>query len=467
MIKRYIKLLVALIIVAIIALVSYFGVSAYKENQSKKALEEEAKKVIFNFDINTIEGLKINSKGDYYRFDISGDQWVLSEGEKLQVNSAKLVNISNAICSLIAVDIITEDAQDDLSKYGLDEPIAVSAILDNHEEKSIDIGRQVPGSTDYYAKVPGENTIYIISQESAESISAERKDLKDDYLFDALKSSDVYYMKYIEKGKVIYDLQKNSDNTWKLITPFPQGKVNAASVDTIISTAIRAKAVTFIDEELNDLSKFGFDNPQYQFEIKTDYKSANVIFGNYYDEKQQYIYGYNKDLDQIYIFETAYLGFIGGKTEDVLVKYLTTNVYFGDLKGFDVNIFGTQMDIEYIYAIGENTEKSYGVNGKNIDYENQDILDAFNLLINSITGMTFESIRENVSKAELEKTPDATVKFLWKDGTEYKLEFIQTSDNKDLFYIVENGVYIDVLARRYVLESGILKYYNDLMAMIE
>ena len=45
MIKRYMKLLIGLVAVAVIAIGAYIGVVVYKNNQTKKAYEEEQKKI--------------------------------------------------------------------------------------------------------------------------------------------------------------------------------------------------------------------------------------------------------------------------------------------------------------------------------------------------------------------------------------------------------------------------------------
>lgn len=465
MIKRYMKLLVGLLIVAVIAIAAYIGVTVYKNNESKRLAEEELKKVIFDFDTNDIKGIKIQNSSGNFRFDIKGESWTIVEGENLQLNTYKLANISNTMSSLTASRVLEENLPDDLSEYGLDGHMIIDVIMNDGSEKSLEMGRQVPGSTDYYAMMTGGNMIYVISQSDAETIITEKSDLKDKYLFDVSSTSEVDYLRYIEGGNVIYDLRKN-DDAWTLFNPFPQGKVNGAEVTSVLSELIRVQCATFVDEEMLDLAKFGFDNPKYQLDIRAGSREAGLIFGNYYDEKEQYIYAYNKEIDQIYIFETASLGFIGTKTEDMLIRTIHSE-FFGDIKSFDIDIFGTEINIKYQYSVAGEGETYYSVNGKKVDNENDEILEAFNSLINSITGMSFEKIAENVNAAELRKEPDASIVYHLKDGEDYKLEFIQTSDDENYYYIIENGAYIDVLARKYVLESGILKYYKDLMDLMK
>lgn len=464
MIKRYIKLLTGLIIVALIAVGAYIGVSVSKNNQHKKAIEEEAKKQIFSFQQADISAMVIhNSSGDY-RLEDSSEGWIVTEGDSFPVSTDKIIAIADSMYKLTASRILTEELPEDLSGYGLEDPMRLCIMLRDGTECSVDIGTQIPGETDYYVRVTGKDTIYILDESTVSDLSVQVEDLKDKYLFDAPNTDSITALKYTENGSIVYDLRKD-DSGWSLFTPFPQGKVNNAGVVDITSQIIRAQCITFIDEEMNDLSKFGFDNPKYQLEIKSENMEANIIFGNYYDENQQYIYAYNKNRDQIYIFEAATLGFIGTRPEEIVVRELH-NEFFGNIDSFDVNVFGKEIKINYNYSASGEGETYYAVNDEKVDDTNDEILEVFNNMINSITGLSFDTICENVKTSELQAEPAATIVYHLKEGDDYKLEFIQKNDEENMYYIVENGKYTNTLLRKSALESGVLMYYNDLMNII-
>lgn len=464
MIKRYIKILIGLVAAALIAVAAYMGVSHNEKKNIEKQMAEELKKVVFDFDPEDIVKMNVhNSTGDY-KFDLTKDGWVITEGNQFQLSPDKFVTIATTMSTLTASRILSEELPDDLASFGLEDPMTVCLITSDKKEHSIDIGSQVPGDDSFYARVTGGDTIYIVSKSDIEKLSSEEKDLKDKLLFDLASTDSINYIKYIKGGSIVFDLRKEDDG-WDLVTPFPQGKVNAASVKDIASQLIRAQSVTFIDEEMNDLSKFGFDNPKYQLEIGADSKQAKLLFGNYYDDSGAYIYVYNKTIDQIYIFETASLSFIDTETEDILVRELR-NEFFGNIKSFDINVFGKKIKIDYNYSVGGSGETRYLVNNKKIDNTNEETLNVFNSLINSITGLSFSNICEDVSHSELTKEPDASIVYHLKEGEDYVLEFIEKSDEENMYYIIENGNYTGTLLRKGVFEGGILQYYDELMDLL-
>ena len=461
MIKRYMKLLIGLIIAALIATGAYFGVLVKKNNDTKKAYEEMQKLKVFDFDPMDITNMSIkNSSGEYY-FQLTGNGWEITKGDQFRFSADRFVEMATAMSKLTATKIVTENGADDLATYGLKDPVKLGYKLNDGKEYTAEIGKQVPGDTSWYLKSSGSDTIYIISSDDKDSISAELDDLKDKLLFDASSTAAINHLKYIDHGTVVYDINKDGGE-WKLASPFPQGVVNSAGVESITSLLIRAECVTFIDEELTDLKKFGFDNPSYQVEVSSDERSVNVIFGNYYDDAKQYIYAYDRAIDQIYIFRTAELGFFGSKIEDILYKRLHQES-FENISSFDMDILGTEINIEYNYIVAEGKTSSYKVNGKDVDREDESILETFNNLITAITGMNYDEVCETAPASFKNMTPEAKITYTLKEGKDYVLEFYKKEDDDKLLYIVENGTYTDTVIKKASLENGILLYYKELM----
>ncbi|MBP1591753.1 MAG: DUF4340 domain-containing protein [Oscillospiraceae bacterium] len=461
MIKRYMKLLIGLIIAAVIATGAYFGVLVKKNNDAKKAYEEVQKLKIFDFDVSDINGMNIkNSSGEYY-FQLTGNGWEITKGDQFRFSADRILNMATAMSKLTATKIVTENGSDNLAAYGLNDPAKLSFKLNGGKEYTAEIGKQVPGDTSWYVKSSGNDTIYIISSDDKDSISPELDDMKDKLLFDAASSEEISHLKYIDHGTVVYDINRNGDE-WKLASPFPQGVVNTASVNSITSLLIRAECVTFINEELTDLKKFGFDNPSYQIEVSSSQRSVNVIFGNYYDDAKQYIYAYDREIDQICIYRTAELGFFGTKIEDILFRRLRTE-NFENISGFDMDILGTEINIEYNYIVAEGKTSSYKVNGKDVNREDESILETFNNLINAITGMNYDEVCEAQLTNLRNMKPEAKITYHLKEDKDYVLEFYKKEDDDKLLYIVENGEYTDTVIKKSSLENGVLLYYKELM----
>ncbi len=464
MTKRYMKLLIGIIIAAIIAVGAYIGVSLYKKSENNKLAEQSEKNIIFDFDNNSVSELKIhNSAGDYI-FKIDGDEWVMTQGDNISLSSYKLSSISDKLSTLTADGIIDENFKGNFDKFGLNNSMTITAVLSDGTEYGLELGDQVPGDSRYYVRKSGENVVYVIASECADILWSDKNDLKDTYMFDVSNADQIVYLNYKCEGKTIYEINKEDDQ-WQVIDPCPTLTVNNAGVESILSELIRATCVTFIDEE-KDLSVYGLDDPSYEISVKTADKEANFIFGDYYDDEKEYIYAQNKDTGEICVFPSGSLGCIGTKTEDVLFR-LFHSVTFTDMDTFDIDMFGEKIDIKYHYSITNNLDNDFVINDKKIDVTDDTMLNAFNSLINSIIGMTFDNICELSDEQILQNQPDAHVTYHMMDGSEYKLEFFADPSDEKLYYVTANGEFTGTSINASTLRNGVCAYYDDLMDILK
>lgn len=465
MTKRYLKLLIGIIVAAIIAVGAYVGVSLYKKSENNKLSDKLKKNIIFDFDENNILQLKIhNSDGDYI-FKIDGDEWVMTQGDNISLSPYKLSSISNTLSTLKADGIIDENVKDSFEKYGLDNSMIITAVLSDGNEYSIEIGDQVPGDSRYYARKSGENTVYVIASECADVLWSDKNDLKNTYLFDVSNVNQIQYLKYKCEDNTIYEINKEDDK-WKIVDPCPTLTVNNAGVESILSELIRATSVSFIDEGKKDLSAYGLDDPSYEISVRSADKQADYIFGDYYDDQKEYIYAQNKETGQICVFPSGSLGCIGTKTEDVLFR-IFHSVTFTDMDTFDIDMFGEKMDIKYHYSVTNNLDNDFVINDKKIDVTDETTLDAFNSLINSIIGMAYDNICELSDETILQNQPDAHVIYHMMDGSEYKLEFFADPSDQKKYYVTANGEFTGTSINASSLKNGVCAYYDDLMDLFK
>ena len=147
MIKRYMKLLIGLVAVAVIAIGAYIGVVVYKNNQTKKAYEEEQKKIIFSFDPLDITDMDVtNSTGDF-SFRLTDNGWEITQGQKFPLSPDRFVEIATTMSTLTASKVLTEEVPEDLSEYGLDAPMKISFRLNDDTGYTAYIGSKVPGDS--------------------------------------------------------------------------------------------------------------------------------------------------------------------------------------------------------------------------------------------------------------------------------------------------------------------------------
>ncbi len=471
--KRYLKIFIAFLIVAAVTVGILIGVSV---SNKKKEAEKEAelhKNEIFVFDPSHADEVFVkNSEGDFsFKFDNVEQLWVSQDDSFSSVNPDKIHDIIYKMAELQSESVLIDEADEsEFAKYGLDDPTVISVKLDNSKKYSIEFGDAVPGQTKYYAKVTGENSVYIIDTFYADDIIADRNELIDPYIINASIEM-VTGLKYYEAGETIYDLSKNAAGEWIIKEPFPQGRVGVTKLNTLLDALTRAESAAVVEEGKIELSKYGFDKPSYEVAIEAGEKKADYIFGDPAEFAQgsagvSYIYGMKKGGDQVFIFAVPAIACIGTSLDDLLFNQLHES-YLGDLDGFKGNIFGTEFKFDYHYDPTHETENVFVLDGIEIDQANDEQTSASAELANSMLGFTFEKLCFEPDEEYLKHKPDAEFTVEKHNGETYKLEFIQTPDDENLFYIIENGEYIQCLARRKSLESGVLKSYNALKKILE
>lgn len=471
--KRYFKLFIAVLIVAAVTVGILIGVSVKNKKAAVKKEEERNKNEIFLFDPSRADEVEVkNSEGEFsFRFDNIEQLWVSDADSFSSVNPDKIHSIIYKMSELQSESILLENADDStMIKYGLDDPVIVSVKLDNSKKYSMEFGSQVPGQAKYYARKTGEDTVYIIDTFYADDIIADRNELIDPYIINVSDDS-ITRIKYCENGKTIYDLAKNNDNEWIIKDPFPQGKVGVAKLNNLLDSLTRAASEKIVDEGKINLSKYGFDKPAYELMLEAGDKNTDYIFGKEAEFAEgtvgvKYIYGMKKGGDLVFVFAVPSIACIGTKLDDLLFTQLH-EYYLGDLDGFTGNIFGTEFKFDYHYDPSHGTENVFVLDGVVIDQDNDEQTSACAEFANSMLGFSFEKLCMEPNEEYLAHEPDASFNVKKHKGDSYSFEFIQTPDDENLFYIIENGEYTNYLARRKSFESGILKSYNSLKKILE
>lgn len=471
--KRYLKIFIAFLIVAVVTVGILIGAMISKKKKEEAREAELHKNEIFVFDPSHADEIFVkNSEGDFsFKFDNVEQLWVSLDDSFSSVNPDKIHSIIYKMAELQSESILVEDANDsEMAKYGLDDPSVITVKLDNSKKYSIEFGDQVPGKTKYYARVSGKNSVYIIDTFYADDIIADRNELIDPYIINVSVNA-ITGIKYLENGKTVYDISKDKNDEWHITEPFPQGTVAVTKLNTLFDNLTRAASEAVVEEGKIDLSKYGFDKPSYEVIIESGVKKVDFIFGDYAefpsgDAGVSYIYGMKKGGDQVLIFAVPAIACIGTSLDDIVFTKLHES-YLGDLDGFTGNIFGTEFKFDYHYDPTHETENVFVLDGVQIDQANDEQTAASAELANSMLGFCFEKLCLEPDKEYLKHKPDAEFTVFKHNGETYKLEFIQTPEDENLFYIIENGEYINCLARRKSLESGVLKSYNALKKILE
>ncbi len=457
---KYGKFLIAVIVLVAVSFSSFFVIDYYnKKNDSDN--NEKNNLNLFGFNLNDVKSLEIINESGTFEFEINNDIWEMVKGEKFEFNKNKLVAISTYMSNLKAERIVAKNRDKD-EAFGLKGNMIITVSLINGDKNKLEMGDMTPTKDSYYVRINDEDNVYTIPLFDGDEIIATREHIKSAYLFDVLDSNSINYIKYVKSGEVIFDMKK--DSSWIMKEPFEELKINTANVVSLVDSITRATSSEFIEENPEDLSKYGLDNPSYELYISNGDKTANVLFGDIVDGNPEYLYVYDMDKKEVSVYNIGPILLFDYQTVDVLIRDVH-NEYLIDLDKIDLKMGEETLEIKILNKdnITNIEELQYELNGKVLA---KDKFDDFYDLYRSLNGLQFEVVNY---EAKPEGKPEITITYIRKDGVNTEIELIPTEEDSNLLYVMKNGVYTGHVVRRYAIEvkNGIKQSYNYLKTLIE
>ena len=244
---------------------------------------------------------------------------------------------------------------------------------------------------------------------------------------------------------------------------------NIANVTSSIDAFIRTMIQDFVEEDAEDLSVYGLDNPLYSIEAETiEGEKVKLLVGKEkgmnLDTYINEIYAMLEGTNEVFLVDIAPLNFL----DESLSYFVNTYVYEEDMEYIEkayAEIDNKKFEIE-IKRISDDENKGdekeeYYVDGKKVEVDGD-----WNFKELLKTLVTVE-IKEIDIDAELpEEEPEVLITFhLNKEPDEVTIEFIPGKDKS--YYAVKNGKYTGLIVEKEsfdeILEAyeKVLEYLTD------
>ena len=99
-------------------------------------------------------------------------------------------------------------------------------------------------------------------------------------------------------------MNMDNDGNWSMEKPFNNNTVYLSQINEFLTRTSKDEIYTFVQENCteSEYSKYGFDDPQYVFEISTAEDKTKVIFGDYTNNDTEF-YGLFTETGQVVTFE--------------------------------------------------------------------------------------------------------------------------------------------------------------------
>ena len=151
--------------------------------------------------------------------------------------------------------------------YGLDDPQSVT-LYSGDTTHTIYVGDISPTNDFYYVMVDDRNTIYAVDSMYSSAFKSSRLLLKNKELL-PYDPYTISQLSVIKNGETTCELTFDANaQTWSLPQEYSQIVFDQTAVTPIINNITSIEAEELLDENLQDLSKYGFDDPDAEVVVK-------------------------------------------------------------------------------------------------------------------------------------------------------------------------------------------------------
>jgi hypothetical protein len=329
-------------------------------------------------------------------------------------------------------------------------------------QKVLEVGSLTPTKEAYYMKTGDSNNVYVVYTFIADFIIVTEDELRNKYVFDVY-STDVIKFELDREGKKVFSAEKTEELGWQIKEPL-KGNADLVRLTTIFDAFVRATASTYIEENAQDFSQYGLDNPRYVIEAATADKDVKLFIGKSIEGDSLY-YGRLDGSNEVFTIEKGSLSFLDIQPIEVCESLIFTPFIY-DVSEVVVSIDG-KTTVSQIESDSSNTEADkFTVDGIDVISKGREAEEAFRNYYRSIVGVYITELELLDEKPT--GTPEISIKYTLEIAPdEMVIEFIPKDDRK--YYVFENGEYSGKVINGSVFDEGdgIRKNYERLMKILQ
>jgi hypothetical protein len=245
---------------------------------------------IFDFTPSSVAKIEVQDAKEKYVLTQAGGGWKLAAPVEADAEPQKARLMADDLGRLTAVEYVSEmPSEEDLDKkYGLAKPALSATITFDEKEKkpakTLVVGKQREGKTDYYAKLADGPAVFAIAKTVHDDLARDSLAYRPRDLW-RVPVEDVTAVRVQRGEEPAYTLQ-HGDAGWKLTGPFdaPVSKMQAESLRNSLASL---QCERYEAHTAKELEKFGLDKPMLKLTLieKGDKpKERTLLIGKFVDK---------------------------------------------------------------------------------------------------------------------------------------------------------------------------------------
>jgi len=262
---------------AVLAIIGGFAFYISRQPQTQKSYK------LFNLKPADIARIELRGPGrDLVVARTGPSLWRIVKPVNAAADNSAVDAIANAIANLEVVDTVdtAEESVADLANYGLETP-STTVIVTTKDQRvwpGIMVGRDTPVGSNSYIKTTDKPDILLIGSGFTAESGRTLNDLRSHVLID-LTADQINRVAITHADGSAIEIERKGDS-WKIVKP-REYPADTAAVQQLIDMLATARVTDFVEENPQDLEKFGLAKPALELEVEggKDHAKHSVAIG--------------------------------------------------------------------------------------------------------------------------------------------------------------------------------------------
>ena len=248
--------------------------------------ESESREKVFTVEASAIQRLDVKaSSGDETKLAKQDDAWRIVEPADAAADSSAVSELTGSLASL-EIQRVVDEKPADYAEYGLAPPrIEVAFAGADGAEHRLQLGGKTPTGGDMYARLAGQDRVFLVQAYLDSSFDRKPFDLRDKAVL-TFTRSDVDSLT-IESGGRAIRLEKSGAD-WRLKSPL-DARADYGTVEGVIGRLDGGRMNAIAAEGADvDLKAYGLDTPATTVTIGAGSATATLAIGRTTDDSTVY-----------------------------------------------------------------------------------------------------------------------------------------------------------------------------------
>ena len=276
-------LIIAMICLAAAAVLYLLVVKMNQKEANSESDDSDDSLVISSVDSGQITAISYEKDGKSLPFIKEDGTWYDAEDKKFPVNQDSLTTMTNTLGAVSATRKL--EKPEALSEYGLDSPVlTVRYTASDGKEAEFIVGDTNDAAGGAYLKISGDDAVYLVSSDFADSFNSDIYQLADMESFPTITSDSITDISVNSNGHTLEIKNDSEGGQTVLENGKEQENCASSSASQFISAVTGITFKSHVEYNCKDLSKYGLDQPT--ADVTVDYTTTETVSSGDSDDSE-------------------------------------------------------------------------------------------------------------------------------------------------------------------------------------